>query len=50
MNMLEFMLAMTAAKMTKEEFGRLVHSDNQEDIDRALDAIEAAGGYDNLDD
>lgn len=50
MNMLEFMLAMTEESMTKEEFGRLVHSDDQAEVDRALQALEVAGGYDNLDD
>lgn len=34
--------------VTKELFGELIHSDNQEDVDRALAALEAAGGYENL--
>lgn len=51
MNMLEF-LEKAAAKdaVTKEEFGVLVHSDDQEEVERALEALEEAGGYDNLDD
>lgn len=50
MNMLEFMLAMTEERMTKDEFGELVHSADQAEVDRALKALEVAGGYDNLDD
>ena len=36
--------------VTKDMFGELVHSSNQEDIDKALAALEAAGGYENLED
>ena len=50
MNMFEFMMAMTEERMTKAEFGRLVHSDDQAEVDKALKALEVAGGYDNLDD
>ena len=36
--------------ITKEMFGELVRSLNQEDVDKALKALESAGDYDNLPD
>lgn len=52
MNMLEYMLAMSEANktMTKAEFGRLVHSDDPEEVNAALEALALAGDYDNLED
>ena len=34
--------------ITKSLFGKMVHSENQEDVDKALDALEAAEGYEHL--
>lgn len=53
MSMADFMQMMSAdfgEKMSKERFGKLVHSDNQKEVDMALQALERAGGYDNLED
>ena len=51
MNMLEFLQQQAdLMKMTKTEFGELVHSPNQADVDAAMEALEMAGGYDNLED
>lgn len=53
MSMADFMQMMSAdfgEKMSKERFGELVHSDNQGEVDMALQALERAGGYDNLED
>lgn len=51
MNMLEFLQQQAELmKMTKAEFGELVHSSNQADVDAAMAALEMAGGYDNLED
>lgn len=51
MNMLEFIQReVKKMKMTKSEFGRMVHSDNDEDIEIAIEAMMMAGGYENLED
>ena len=34
--------------ITQQLFGKMVHSDNQEEVDQALAALEAADGYEYL--
>lgn len=49
--MLDFMQAMAERTViTKTDFGRMVHSDDQDEMDQAMAALEEAGGYDNLED
>lgn len=36
--------------MTKSQFGTLVHSDDEREVEKALAIMEAAGGYENLED
>lgn len=52
MNMLEFLMAASVKAPTKSEFGRLMHDDavSEEEKERILKSVEAAGGYDNLED
>lgn len=53
MSMADFMQMMSAdfgEKMSKARFGKLVHSDDQREVDMALQALERADGYDNLED
>ena len=52
MNMLEFLMATSIKTPTKSEFGRLMHDDevSEEEKQRILKSVEAAGGYDNLED
>lgn len=50
MNMLDYvnLLIQQNEVVTKQDFGKLVHSGNQEDVDKALEALEMTGSYDNL--
>lgn len=53
MSMADFMQMMSVdfgEKISKKRFGQLVHSDDQAEVDMALQALERAGGYDNLED
>lgn len=49
MSMLDFIMA-AAAVPTKREFGRIMHDDNKSEEEKqlVLEAVERAGGYDNL--
>lgn len=51
MSMLDFIMAATALP-TKSEFGRIMHDDrkSEEEKQRILEAVDKAGGYDNLPD
>lgn len=50
MSLLEFALNAMERKITKEEFGRIMHDPDatQEEIDRALEALQECDGYENL--
>lgn len=53
MSMLDFLNKMAeSSKLTKSKFGRIMHSDEytEEQRQEALEKMELAGGYDNLDD
>lgn len=53
MSMLDFLYKMAdASKLTKSRFGGIMHSDEYTEEQRqdALEKMELAGGYDNLDD
>nr|UVY04213.1 MAG: hypothetical protein [Bacteriophage sp.] len=51
MNLLDFMKAMAYQRMTKFQFGKIMHSDeySEEDKKKALKELAAAGGYEHLD-
>lgn len=49
MNMLDYMIAMSS-KPTKYEFGKIMHSDDEELKKIVLETTEMLGGYDNLED
>jgi hypothetical protein len=49
-NLMDWLLEMQNPQVSKSEFGELVHSDDPDDIERALRALEDNGGYDNLPD
>lgn len=51
MNLLDFMKAMAYHRMTKSQFGEIMHSDeySEEDKEKALKELAAAGGYEHLD-
>ena len=53
MSMLDFLNKMAeSTKLTKSRFGEIMHSDEytEEQKQDALEKMELAGGYDNLDD
>jgi len=54
MNMLDIILQRieqdNLGEVTKEAFGRMVHSDDPEEVERAMAMLEKAGGYENLED
>lgn len=53
MSMLDFLSKMAEShKLTKQRFGEIMHSDEYTEDQRqeALEKMELAGGYDNLDD
>lgn len=49
MSMLDYIM-MYESRVTKLEFGRMIHSDDESEVNEAMAALEAAGGYDNLED
>ena len=50
MSLLDFALGAMEHKITKEEFGRIMHDPDatQEEIDQALEALKECDGYENL--
>lgn len=51
MSLMDFILGVKeGSKLTKQEFGRIMHDPNstQEEIDRALQILHGCGGYENL--
>lgn len=50
MSLMDFLIGASSAKITKEEFGRIMHDPNatQEEIDMALEQLRDCGGYENL--
>ena len=51
MNLLDFMKAMAGQRLTKSSFGEVLHSyeGTEEEKEKALKELAAAGGYENLD-
>lgn len=51
MNLLDFMKAMAYQRLTKSRFGEIMHSDaySEEEKEKALEEMAAAGGYESLD-
>ena len=49
MNMLDYMISMSSAP-TKEEFGEIMHGNNEREKQTTLELVELLGGYDNLED
>lgn len=50
MSLLDYVMGISKNKITKEEFGRIMHDPNatQDEIDNALKALEDCDGYENL--
>ena len=50
MSLMDFLIGASNTKITKEEFGRIMHDPNatQEEIDMALEALKDCDGYENL--
>lgn len=51
MSLMDYILGIKeGSKLTKEEFGRIMHDPNstQEEIDRALQTLQDCDGYENL--
>lgn len=51
MNLLDFMKAMAYQRLTKSKFGEIMHNDDysEEEKEKALQELAAAGGYEYLD-
>lgn len=49
-SLLDFVEDFMSNGISKSEFGELVHSDDPDDVERALQALDDNGGYDNLPD
>lgn len=51
MNLLDFMKAMAYSRLTKSRFGEIMHNDeySEEEKEKALEEMAAAGGYESLD-
>lgn len=50
-NLLDFMKAMAYQRLTKSKFGEIMHNDDysEEEKEKALQELAAAGGYEHLD-
>lgn len=44
----DLLKSISDASMTKREFGRKIHSYDKAEVQEALEALENAGGYENL--
>lgn len=51
MNLLDFMKAMAYSRLTKSRFGEIMHGGDysEEEKEKALEEMAAAGGYESLD-
>ena len=51
MNLLDFMKAMAYSRLTKSRFGEIMHNDeySEEEKEKTLEEMAAAGGYESLD-
>lgn len=50
MSLMDWLEQHARNQVTKENFGELIHSDDPEDVEKALKALEDNHGYDNLPD